>query len=168
MTDGKGPGETSPGNARAEPPAARRRAKRKKVFKGARLVLGGGLSTIDCIVKDISIGGARVKVADLTRLGKTLKVVFPDGETLDAEVVHEKGVEYGLQFPSGVRPSMAPPPDLVEDVAAELESPWLESELERLSGCDAGQKPEIVEAVSDLRDAYTRLKMLLQREITHY
>jgi len=146
----------------------RRRARRKKVFKGARLVLGGGLSTIDCIVKDISIGGARVKVADVTRLGKSLRLVFPDGEALDADVIRDIGLEFGLKFRPGARPSLAPPSDLAEDIAIELESPWLEGLLTRLAASEAGQDPGMSEAVDDLRDAYARLKMLLDRHVTRY
>lgn len=170
MMDGTDPDKTSAvkGSDAGTAGPLRRRGRRKKLFKSARLVMGGGLSTIDCIVKDISVGGARVKVSDLTRPGRTLKLVFPDGEVLEAEVVRDHGVEFGLKFPPGTRPSLAPEANVVEDVLADLESPWLETVLQRLDKSEVGGQSDIKEAADDLRTACTHLKMLLERQLKRY
>lgn len=162
MTDN----ESGPGGPSAFP--LRRRSKRKKVYKGARLVLGGGASTIDCVVRDISVNGARVKVSDVSRLGGALRLVFPDGETLEAEVVREHGLEYGLDFKGGRRPSLAPPSDPAEAVAMEMDSPWLYGLLDQIGAPDFKASAEVQAAADDLRQAYDHLKMLLGQRIGRY
>jgi len=147
---------------------ARRKTRRKKVLKTARLIIGEGRSTVDCIVKDISFGGARVKVGNITQLGRTLRIIFPSGEVLDADVVRENGVEFGLVFKPGARPKLAPPPDVAEGVAIEMESRWLTDLLDRLDASSAATDPEVAAATEELREAYAHLKMILERRRTAY
>lgn len=146
----------------------RRRSRRKKVFKGARLMLGGGLSTVDCIVKDISATGARIKLPDITQIAGTLKLSFPDGETLEADVIRSQGMEMGIRFRGGQRPALAPPPDPLEQVLFELESPWLGQTLDQLAETEAYADPDIVQAARSLHEAYEALKVAIESHVKTY
>ena len=146
----------------------RRRSRRKKVFKGARLVLGGGLSTVDCIVKDISASGARLKLPDITQIAGTLKLSFQDGETLEAEVIRSHGMEMGIRFKGGQRPALAPPPDPLEQVLFDLESPWLGEVLEQLATTEAFREPEVAEIAHQLHETYEALKAAVEARVGKY
>ncbi|MBB4286061.1 PilZ domain-containing protein [Roseospira goensis] len=160
--------ETEDAGGPANVPPKRRKARRKKVFKGARLILGGGLSSVDCIVKDISATGARIKLPDVTQLAGSLSLAFGDGEKLEADIIRSAGVELGIRFRPGQRPTLAPPPDLLETVLFELESPWLGEVLDQLALTDAYHEPEVAEAAGQLREAYEQLRLAIEARVGSY
>jgi len=154
-------------NADAASPT-RRRSRRKKVFKGARLVLGGGLSTVDCIVKDISATGARIRLPDITQIAGTLKLSFPDGEVLEADVIRSQGMDMGIRFRGGQRPALAPPPDPLEQVLFDLDSPFLGEVLDQLATTEAFKDPEVAETAQQLRETYDALKAAVETRVGRY
>ncbi|WP_299438744.1 PilZ domain-containing protein [uncultured Rhodospira sp.] len=159
--------DSGPSAATVPAVSTKRKARRKRVFKGARLGFGGA-STIDCIVKDISASGARIRLSTITPITGPLQLLLSDKERLDAEIIRQTGVELGLRFTSDQRPSMAPPPEVIEQVLTELESPWLSEVLSLLERADAYQEPDVHEAAAQLREAYDRLKVVVEGHVTTF
>jgi PilZ domain len=54
----------------------RRQAARTRVLKAAQLFLGQSCTVIDCIVDDISMGGARLRIPSQPPLPKTFELSF--------------------------------------------------------------------------------------------
>lgn len=160
--------ETEPSLTLVASPVTRRKARRRRVFKGARLVLGGGLAEVECIVKDVSATGARIRLLDPAQFGGNLRLAFPNGEELDARVMRNSGIELGIRFKPGQRPSLAPPVELIEQVLLDMESSWLGDVLDQLAMTDAIHDPEVGEAAAQLREAYDRLKGLVERHTEDY
>ena len=160
------PTDAPPTDAPPTDAAARRGARRKRVLKGARLVLGGGMSTIDCAIKDISATGARVRLADVTPLTGHVRLAMPDGEILDAEVTRNVGVEVGLRFLGDRRPSLAPPPDELELVIADLEDLPIDALILRLTSLPEHGDEEVAEATRALRLAKDTLVKSLRSRVT--
>lgn len=150
------------------PPAPKRGARRKRVLKGARLVLGGGLSTLDCTIKDISATGARVRLADITRISGRLLLAMPDGEMLDAEVIRNVGMEVGLRFCGDTRPSFAPPPDPLEVVIEALDRLPLDELIGKLQSLPVIEDSEVTEAVASVTLSVDRLKKVLRAHIKEW
>lgn len=142
--------------------APKRGARRKRVLKGARLVLGGGMSTINCTIKDVSATGARVRVSDITQVSGMLQLAMPDGEILDAEVIRNTGLEIGLRFLGDQRPSLAPPPDTLEVVIAELEQLPIDSLVLQITTLPEHDDEEVAEAAQGLRLAADKLTNVLR------
>lgn len=143
----------------------RRGARRKKVYKSARLVMHGGVSTVDCILRDISRSGARLRLPAAMRVGGSVGLQLPDGETLDAEVIRCSGLDVGLRFPANQVPSLAPPPEPIVQILFKLESPWLSEVLTLLESSSAYAEDDIKEAAEDLREAYERLKAAVESHV---
>jgi len=155
--------EDKNGQPSAETP--RRGARRKRVLKGARLVLGGGLSTIDCTIKDISATGARIRMMDVTQLSGKLRVAMPDGEMLDAEVIRNTGVELGLRFIGDRRPSFAPPPDALEEVILALDRMPVKALIKQIMGLKEHEDPEVAEATREFATAEDKLANILRARV---
>lgn len=62
----------------------RRRFERTKVIKAAKIVFGGCETLLDCVVCDLSIGGAGIKVANAANIPNELELTFDAGRTLRA------------------------------------------------------------------------------------
>ena len=56
----------------------RRKHQRLRVFKGAKLVLGTS-SVLDCVVRDLSSGGARIEIQNAVGLPEAVDVTFDNG-----------------------------------------------------------------------------------------
>lgn len=140
------------------PETTRRKAQRKRVIKAARLVLGGGLSTIDGTVRDVSATGARIRLPHPMRITGPVQVILSGGERVDAEVVRLKGLDLGLRFTSDRRPSVAPPPDEIEQIRTELEAPRMGAFLALLERIDATREPAVHGAAAEVRAACARLR----------
>jgi hypothetical protein len=143
----------------------RRGAKRKKVYKSARLVMHGGVSTVDCILRDISRSGARLRLPAAMPVGGSVGLQLPDGETLQADVIRCSGLDVGLRFSKNQVPSLAPPPELIVQILFKLESPWLSEVLTMLESSPAHEEADIREAADDLREAYERLKAVVESHV---
>lgn len=100
MVDGTG-GEEPVAEAGDAPENARREA-RKAVLKRAQVVFDGG--GIDCIVENMSNGGARVRFASPIALPELLALRFNDGSSHPAKRRWSFGETAGLEF-SGEGPA---------------------------------------------------------------
>lgn len=73
---------------------------RARSFLGAKIVLVGGFSVLDCIVKDISESGARLKLQNTVSVPETFRLLFSDGRSYDATVKWRRIDSIGVKFSS--------------------------------------------------------------------
>ena len=79
--------------------ADHRRSMRQRSFLGAKLVYGGGAFTIDCVVRDVSETGARVRVPPGQAVPDQLFLVeMRSGIAYEARVAWKRHPEIGLEF----------------------------------------------------------------------
>ena len=71
---------------------------RMRVLKGAKIVLGTS-SVLDCVVRDITNGGARVKIPNAVDLPEAIAITFDGGRTCrPCRVAWRTLDETGLEF----------------------------------------------------------------------
>ena len=76
----------------------KRHFERHKTLKGARITFHGGHSSIDCVVRNLSNGGARVMLESSIGIPDEVMLVINDGTQHQARIVRRKINELGLQF----------------------------------------------------------------------
>jgi hypothetical protein len=76
----------------------RRSSLRHHVLRRARIVLRRGYSTIDCVVLDLSAGGARIRVGEWMPLPPSFELRLEDGPSREAEVRFRKRDAIGVRF----------------------------------------------------------------------
>ena len=91
--------EPMPGTAVDDAAAEKRGEGRKAVLKRAQVVFDG--AAIDCIVENMSSGGARVRFGNPMPLPQTLALRFHDGAAHPAVRRWAHGDVAGLQFSGG-------------------------------------------------------------------
>ena len=79
-----------------EEAAALRRNVRKRVLWAAKLARGG--MRFDCVVVDLSLGGARIHLAQPVTKGELVTLVLEHLGALRAEVVWQEEQSIGLHF----------------------------------------------------------------------
>jgi hypothetical protein len=76
-----------------------RRARRQRSLLGGKLSFGEGYFTVDCIVRDLSSTGARVKVPEGQMLPPRLYFLeLRSGDIHEARVAWRRDREVGLEF----------------------------------------------------------------------
>ncbi len=86
---------TSPRRPASSP---RRVTGRSKTLKSAKIVFNKNQSVIDCMVRDLSPTGAKLKLGDLLPVPKTFVLELHDGTRYDCERVRAMGLEIGVRF----------------------------------------------------------------------
>lgn len=87
-------GVPSPGSQEG---AERRQSRRHRVFKGAKIVVGP--STFDCTIRDMSDGGARLRVPESFAAPAQFDLRISDsGEQRRVAVRWQVGIDLGVQF----------------------------------------------------------------------
>ena len=77
----------------------RRREHRDRVLFRGRIVFGDGFSTIDCVIRDLSLHGARITVQDHAIVPRTLSLSIADtGRVFEAIRRWQRGHDIGLEF----------------------------------------------------------------------
>jgi hypothetical protein len=85
----------------------RRKYPRTRVLKGAKIVLGA-TSVLDCVVRDLTNGGARVKIPNAVDIPEDAAITLDGGRTCRPCHVAWRGLdETGLDF---YRPAHPSPP----------------------------------------------------------
>jgi hypothetical protein len=80
-------------------------SKRKRTLLAAKIVFADGASTVDCVIRDRSETGARIRIGSFATLPADFKLLIPGrGEELLAHLVWSHGDEIGVSFPP-VEPS---------------------------------------------------------------
>ena len=87
--------------------AERRKYPRTRVLKGAKIVLGA-TSVLDCLVRDLTNGGARVRISNAASLPEEIAITLDGGRTCrSCQVAWRTLNETGLQFTDPSHPSAA-------------------------------------------------------------
>lgn len=82
----------------------RRNTSRKRVLKGAKAIYGGYSFVVDCMVRDVSETGVRLKTASSVTLPESFLLYFPDTQTMrQVRVLWRKPGEVGVNFESEPR-----------------------------------------------------------------
>lgn len=77
----------------------RDRAPRHRVLNGGKLIVNDGNSVIDCVIRDMSEGGAKVRITIPTMLPKQMELLVVKNNMLyPVEVRWNRNSEAGLQF----------------------------------------------------------------------
>lgn len=79
----------------------RRKHPRSSVLRRGRIVLAGGHSGMDCVLLDLSAGGAQLRVDNWLTLPQRFEVRIKDGPRHLAEVRHRNMECTGVQFIAG-------------------------------------------------------------------
>lgn len=75
------------------------RAVRPRVLNSGKLVIHGGQSVIDCVVRNMSEDGARVRITIPTMLPNTVELLVVKNDMIyPAEVRWNRNSEAGLRF----------------------------------------------------------------------
>ena len=77
------------------------RPQRHKVFKGAKVIVEGRWSGVDCIVRNISAAGAKITCSKPDEVPNEFSLlIFSDRTVQNAKVVWRKADGLGIQFTS--------------------------------------------------------------------
>ncbi|WP_281180583.1 PilZ domain-containing protein [Devosia elaeis] len=80
----------------------KRSSARRRVLKQARMSFNGGRSTIDCVLRNLSDTGARLKVTSPLGVPDRFELVLlTDKRTLACRVVWRSAEEIGVVFDDG-------------------------------------------------------------------
>ena len=98
----------------------RRTLLRQRSFLQGRLYFNNRRSSLDCLVRDISSQGAKLKVSDSIAIPEIVELYIPNkDETYRAKVQWRTGFEIGVTFENDDAPSIVPsagPTDLLDRV----------------------------------------------------
>ena len=122
----------------------RRESARQKSFLKGRIYFNHRRSSVDCLVRDISDQGAKLKFSETVAIPEAFELYIPNrDETFRARVQWRTGEEVGVAFESEDVPAPSLAPDAsAGDLAARVRR--LESELAML-------QRRVNELTSDLR-----------------
>ena len=77
----------------------RRKSARSRVLKGAKLVFLGTSSVIDCVVRNVTNGGARVQIANTVDLPEPFGLTFDGGHSVrPCRIAWRTFTETGVEF----------------------------------------------------------------------
>ena len=106
----------------------RRRAARQKSFLRGNLKFNNGRNSVDCLIRDISIYGARLIFSDSVATPDLIDIYIPQkDQTFPAQVIWRHGQELGVAFTQVALPSSPDPAAGPGDLAGRVER--LEAEL---------------------------------------
>jgi len=71
---------------------------RRRSLIGAQIVSNNGFSTLDCLVKDISESGARLKVENTLAVPEKFSLSLSDGRRFESTVQWRRADMVGVQF----------------------------------------------------------------------
>ena len=77
----------------------RRKSHRQRMLQGGKIVYGRSALLIDCMIRDLSDEGARLKVANARDVPDNIRLFnSSDNTVIDAEVVWRSPREVGIRF----------------------------------------------------------------------
>jgi PilZ domain len=77
----------------------RRNKSRGRSFLGAKIIFNNRSSTIDCLIKDMSPTGARVRLSAIVIVPDEFELHIPmQGRSFQARVAWRRREEFGLEF----------------------------------------------------------------------
>lgn len=79
------------------------RSLRQRTLKSALVTYGNGAITVECLVRDMSAGGAKLKMVNDTPIPNTFQLHIPlDGVSVNCEVRWREKNQLGIAFVSEV------------------------------------------------------------------
>ncbi len=83
----------------ADLPTERRRWRRMRVLKHGKALLNDHSTVLDCTIRDLSQGGARLQIVNATVLPSSFRLSFvTDGTVREVRVVWRRAGEAGVEF----------------------------------------------------------------------
>ncbi|MGF9563201.1 PilZ domain-containing protein [Neorhizobium sp. JUb45] len=82
-------------------PVQERKFPRSRAFLGAKILFNDGHSSYDCIIKELSEGGAQIKVENALAVPQQFNLLFSDGRNFDCEVRWRRINAIGVEFQKG-------------------------------------------------------------------
>lgn len=76
----------------------RRSQRRQRVLKGGTIIFNGGNSTIDCVVRDLSETGARLRVESVIGVPNEFELRVSDGRSWRCRMRWRSNTECGVEF----------------------------------------------------------------------
>ncbi len=76
----------------------KRTTPRQRTLKKGRIVFNDGRSTIDCLVRNLSAGGAKLEVTSSVGIPDDFDLVMADGLTKRCRVAWRKLTEIGVSY----------------------------------------------------------------------
>ena len=105
----------------------RRTSTRHKSFLQGRIFFNNRRSAIDCLIRDISAGGAKLIFSQTASIPDVVELYIPQkDQTLRTHVIWRSGEEAGVAFRAVQAPTQAPAPA--------KDSPDLSERVEQLEG----------------------------------
>jgi hypothetical protein len=75
-----------------------RKAQRHRTLKGGLIVFNDGRSTIECMVRNMSEGGAQLTVASVLGIPQTFVLKLNEGGQVQATIAWKRGNTIGVKF----------------------------------------------------------------------
>lgn len=75
-----------------------RRKPRMRTFKSGLLVFNEGRSTLDCVVRNISEGGAKLSFNQVADIPNVFHISLSDGAKKTCRIVWRKSLDVGVSF----------------------------------------------------------------------
>jgi hypothetical protein len=75
-----------------------RKAQRHRTLKGGLIVFNDGRSTIECMVRNLSEGGAQLTVASVIGIPQTFVLKLNEGGRTQATIAWKRGNTIGVKF----------------------------------------------------------------------
>ncbi len=125
----------------------RRRSNRKKTFLQGRILFNGGRSSVDCVIRDMSEIGARLKFSSAVPTPEHFELYIPNrDERHEVDVQWRRDDEVGVAFE---RRKVAVPETHGDETAHQSNDSDLEERLRRLEKEVASLRRIIVEMKAD-------------------
>ena len=139
-----------------------RDSRRERRYKGAKLVFDNDQSAIDCLLRDISATGARVRLGSLFDGPKQIDLRISDGFTYSADVMWIRKKEVGLRFHGEAMIEMAGKLTTVQRVLDQAKALPVEGLLQSLSTYRDFTNDELRHAEEELTAAHERVIEILR------
>lgn len=78
--------------------AEKRQHARRRLFKGGQILFLDNAPVADCVVRDVSLGGARLQLRLPSPLPQSFRLKVKDLGTFECEVARIAGLELGVKF----------------------------------------------------------------------
>ena len=79
-------------------PSNKRQQPRRRVIKGGKVIFNRGQSIIDCSIRDLSEGGAKLVFGGPTNMPHEFQLQLPDGRRFQCELRWARDGAVGVKF----------------------------------------------------------------------
>jgi len=142
---------------------SRRRETRTMVIKSAKIAFGQ--SSFDCVVLDVSPGGARFRTHVVVPIPEIVILRFSGGSAYVARVQWARGMEFGLAFESAAPLANDHAASVALSALSALPVDDLEIPIRLLRDARFFDDPVLARAAEEAEGAYARFKVALKQRI---